>query len=400
MPEQLTPQDQWETQFEVPLPGEPRNIGPLRTLFQRLLNRTERLKNRVADILGLPWDATPPDTLAGLTRRVSALETAQDAVRNAPTITPSPGDWLLGGKDIGTGVGKLPIGPSVNRIPFHAGDGRGVELKGAHSVAHLAGEFSTATGKGRWVRLLKITLDGNYRGARGEIWFGRAHDIGSLSSRLGYYVGNRVLPTSEVRLALAPGLPGFGEGGTGVITDAAIVQVGANTYELWVQVYTDSYALYVAWHHQGAVTNTSQISYAPLQADSLPTPVSGGLNVQWSTLSSSDPSLGWFGRIVQGGVNSNGSYIRYDDGTQIAFHTYPGGKSTFTWTYPAAFITAPVVQALMRKSGIDSPTVVALDSDPTTTSATLKRWWWGKPGSAFAEAGLEPVHLVAIGRWK
>ena len=397
MPKNLTPQDQWETEFKVPLPGEPRNIGPLEALFQRLLNRTEHLRNRIGAILGAPWDSNPPSTIVQLHDRTSALEAQLDAVRNAPTITPSPGDWLLGGRASGIGVGKLPIGPGVNRIPFHDKDGRGVELQGAYSVAHLAGEFSTAAGEGRWVRLLKITLDGDYRGARGEIWLGRVHDIGSASSRLGYYVGSRK-STNEARLALAPGLPASGESTTGVISDAAIVQVEANTYELWVQVYTDSYKIHVVWHHHGAVYDTSKISYAPLQAASPPIPVSGGLNVQWSTLSSSDPSLGWFGRIVQSGANHNGHYVRYDDGTQIAFYTYPGGKQTFTWTYPAAFIEAPVVQALTRKSGADSPLVVVLDSDPTNTSATLKRWWW--TWSSFADAGAEPIHLVAIGRWK
>jgi hypothetical protein len=74
MPKRINPQDQWETDFLVPLPGEPRNIGPLETLFQRLLNRTERLKNRIGAILGLPWDATPPDTIAGLAIRLNTLE--------------------------------------------------------------------------------------------------------------------------------------------------------------------------------------------------------------------------------------------------------------------------------------------------------------------------------------
>jgi hypothetical protein len=46
----------------------------LEALFQKLLNRTERLKSRIAAILGLPWDATPPDTLAGLASRLSTLE--------------------------------------------------------------------------------------------------------------------------------------------------------------------------------------------------------------------------------------------------------------------------------------------------------------------------------------
>jgi len=91
MPRNLTPEDRWETDFQVPIPGEPRNIGPLEILFQRLLNRTERLKNRLGAILGLPWDATLPDTLTGLAGRVSTLETNQgsttlSAHRNAATL--------------------------------------------------------------------------------------------------------------------------------------------------------------------------------------------------------------------------------------------------------------------------------------------------------------------------
>jgi len=79
MPKNLTPEDRWETDFQVPLPGEPRRIGPLEVLFQGLLNRTERLKNRIAAILGTDWDATPPDTLAGLAGRLSALESGVGA---------------------------------------------------------------------------------------------------------------------------------------------------------------------------------------------------------------------------------------------------------------------------------------------------------------------------------
>jgi hypothetical protein len=74
MPKSLTPQDSWETEFQVPIPGEPRSIGPLEALFQKLLNRTERLKSRIAAILGTAWDAAPPDTLAGLVGRVGAVE--------------------------------------------------------------------------------------------------------------------------------------------------------------------------------------------------------------------------------------------------------------------------------------------------------------------------------------
>ncbi len=94
MPKRINPQDQWETDFLVPLPGEPRNIGPLETLFQRLLNRTERLKNRIGAILGTAWDSTPPDTLAGLAGRVGTLESL--AAGNAHLdrgFVDSPVDW-------------------------------------------------------------------------------------------------------------------------------------------------------------------------------------------------------------------------------------------------------------------------------------------------------------------
>ena len=91
MPKRINPQDRWEDDFLVPLPGEPRNIGPLEALFQRLLNRTERLKNRIAAILGTAWDATPPDTITGLAGRVRTLETNQggttlSAHRSAPVL--------------------------------------------------------------------------------------------------------------------------------------------------------------------------------------------------------------------------------------------------------------------------------------------------------------------------
>ncbi len=74
MPRRLIAEDLWETEFEVPLPGEPRRIGPLATLFQRLLNRTERLKNYLSTVLGLPWESVPPYTLADLAERVDNLE--------------------------------------------------------------------------------------------------------------------------------------------------------------------------------------------------------------------------------------------------------------------------------------------------------------------------------------
>lgn len=321
---------------------------------------------------------------------------ATKRIRDLTIGTPAAGDYLVVDPVSGSTY-KMPIGPGVNRIPFHDEDGRGVELKGVHSVAHLAGESVVAGGGGRWFRLFQITLDGNYQAARGEIWFGRAHDGNFLSSRLGYYVGSTILPTNEARLALAPGLPASGESTTGVITDAAIVQVGANTYELWVQAYTDAYPINIAWHHHGAVSGPSKISYAPLQAASLPTPVSGGLNVRWSTLSSSSASLGWFGRIVQSGSNSNGSYICYDDGTQICWAKCVGsGPSPQTITYPAAFVSPP---SLVITSADWPALQFSIDSTVGYGTISQKILKYNADGTAYTgtAGGFD---YIAIGRWK
>jgi len=177
MPRNLTPDDRWETDFQVPLPGEPRSIGPLEILFQRLLNRTERLKGRIGAILGLPWDATPPDTLAGLAGRVSTLEGSQveqalsahrsaatldhpdgsvtaaklDAVRNAPTITPSLQDWLLGGLASGTGVGKFSIGALLNVLSDSNSNSNGSYARFADGTQICWASHSPASfGEAQW----------------------------------------------------------------------------------------------------------------------------------------------------------------------------------------------------------------------------------------------------------
>lgn len=95
MPKRLTPQNQWETDFQVPIPGEPRNIGPLELLFQRLLNRTERLKGRIAEILGLPWDATPPATLAALHTRLQSVEASVGEIPDGSVTTSKLADGAV-----------------------------------------------------------------------------------------------------------------------------------------------------------------------------------------------------------------------------------------------------------------------------------------------------------------
>ncbi len=153
----------------------------------------------------------------------------------------------------------------------------------------------------------------------------------------------------------------------------------------------------VVWYHQGAAREPHNVLYAFGQAANPPAPISGGLNVRWSSLSSTDQSLGWFGRIVERGLNSNGRYVRYDDGTQVCWFTFAGTGQVFDWVYPAAFVEAPVVQATIAKENTDTPSVINLDAPPTATLATLKRWNISLTGLGEA-TGV--VHLMAIGRWK
>jgi hypothetical protein len=145
MPRNLTPEDRWETEFQVPVPGEPRRIGPLETLFQKLLNRTERLKERIAAIMGTSWDATPPDTLAGLAGRVSTLEANQggatlSAHRSAATLDHPDGS--VTSEKIADGAvtpAKLASGAAVANIGYIPVNRAGDTMTGTLTVPSLSG---------------------------------------------------------------------------------------------------------------------------------------------------------------------------------------------------------------------------------------------------------------------
>jgi len=97
------------------------------------------------------------------------------------------------------------------------------------------------------------------------------------------------------------------------------------------------------------------------------------------------------------GSNANGSYVRLPDGTQICWGTTAGSAQTETWTYPAAFVAAPVVSVGVQKSASDTPVAANFDAAPSATSVSIKKWAW--TGSTFGSTTTQPVNLVAIGRW-
>jgi hypothetical protein len=340
MPKRINPQDQWEIDFQVPIPGEPRNIGPLEILFQKLLNRTERLKNRLGAILGLPWDATPPDTLAGLAGRVSTLESNQGGttlaahrsaptldhpngsvtaeklapVRNAPTITPSPGDWLLGGLASGTGVGKVPIG-QASGVPL-------LNASGALASADAYLSRGSVTSAVDWNTLITA---GVYEVASGAFGTGSANTPPAVTQQ-GHLL---VLKTS-----------------------------GATT-QVYVPRDSDP-GIY--WRQYNGTT--------------------------WSS---------WATAGVMYGENSNGQFIRYPDGTQICWAVVVGaGPDPQTVTYPAAFVSPPSVVVTPSDW---PPAHISVDSQwgYGTTQQRFRKY--NADGTVYT-GSFYFFDYIAIGRWK
>jgi hypothetical protein len=343
MPKRLTPEDRWESDFEVPIPGDPRRIGPLEVLFQRLLNRTERLKNRIAAILGLPWDATPPDTLVGLAERLGTLEAGQGGttlaahrtapvldhpdssvtaqklapVRDAPTITPSPGDWLLGGLASGTGVGKVPIG-LANGIPL-------LNSAGALAASNAYLDRGLISGPVDWNSL---TEAGVYK----------IHNAAFGSGAANY-------PPTSYEYGILLVFRSY--------SPAAIVQV-------YIPHMNDDYIYFrEAW---------SQTDWSPWRA---------------------------VGAVY--GSNSNGSYVRFADGTQICWAAAVGaGPDPQTVTYPAAFASPPAV-VVTPAEWVAGHISVDSQWEYGTTQQRFRKY--DAVGNTYTGSFLQ-FNYIAIGRWK
>ncbi|GAB6940718.1 pyocin knob domain-containing protein [Thermus brockianus] len=321
MPKRLTPEDRWETEFEVPVPNDPRRIGPLEVLFQRMLNRTERLKNRIAAILGLPWDATPPDTLAGLAGRVGTLESNQGGTTLSAHRTAS----VLDHPDGSVTTPKL--------------------ADGAVTLAKLA---SAILGQPNGLPLL--------------------NSAGALAASDGYLSRGSVTSAVDWNTLTAAGVYEIASFGTGSAnTPPAVTQQGhllvLKTSGATTQVYVpkgDDPGIY--WRQYAGGT--------------------------WST---------WATAGVMYGSNSNGSYIRFADGTQICWGINAGkGPDPQTITYPAAFSSPPAV-------------IVTPSDWPAAHISVDSMWGYGTTQQKFRKYNADGsvytgvaygFDYIAIGRWK
>lgn len=119
--------------------------------------------------------------------------------------------------------------------------------------------------------------------------------------------------------------------------------------------------------------------------------------------------------VIEYGSNTNGEYVRFADGTQIAWHavlaTYNDPLQLLTtWTFPAAFIAAPRVQAtLLHDSTVTVYTATGqvaymgpVRYDQAVTTGTTTRVVVTHDGSVggYQTGDQIMVSVQAIGRWK
>jgi hypothetical protein len=173
-----------------------------------------------------------------------------------------------------------------------------------------------------------------------------------------------------------------------IVTNAILLQTDANTLELWAHFPGGNvYVSGVVGSSMGDVELTPYGDVASLVQDTAPTPISGGLYLEWATATVNQTLLGP-GNIVAASRGATSGYIRYDNGIQIAWATITVGSGS--WTYPAAFASAPQVQATAQDT---APRLAIITSVSPTAAGVLRTDLSGATQSG-------TVYLWAIGLWK
>jgi hypothetical protein len=118
------------------------------------------------------------------------------------------------------------------------------------------------------------------------------------------------------------------------------------------------------------------------------------------------------GALIESGLNSNGAYIRWADGTQICsqagsinptmatasgalFSNDEAGQ--YVWTFPAAFVAIPTMSSGVSRATFDSRRVFITYNGDNPVTATQAKLSFASTTSA-ASLGLR-LHAVAFGRW-
>ncbi len=109
---------------------------------------------------------------------------------------------------------------------------------------------------------------------------------------------------------------------------------------------------------------------------------------------------------IQSGSNANGSWIKFADGTMICWRvanvsldcTLVAGASYVStdksWTYPKPFIAIPAVSVSILGTSSGALWVGGGASATSATVAYYRAWAYATTTQS------NPVHTIAIGRWK
>lgn len=109
------------------------------------------------------------------------------------------------------------------------------------------------------------------------------------------------------------------------------------------------------------------------------------------------------GAIIQRGINSNGEFVRFADGTQICWRevsvelsintAFLGGYRSAgqNTTYPAAFIAAPICAVL--------PINATAFGAAAHSASSMLSWSWVATAVSSQTSAPRTVQLIAIGRW-
>ena len=108
--------------------------------------------------------------------------------------------------------------------------------------------------------------------------------------------------------------------------------------------------------------------------------------------------------ITESGTNENGSYIRFDDGTQICYHSMTATGATAdrmsaTWTLPSAMIDSNYsVSSAFRNTGFPSDLPTMVGGVRAKTKGSVRIDLINTVHDVSAES--RTVYSMAIGRWK
>lgn len=138
-----------------------------------------------------------------------------------------------------------------------------------------------------------------------------------------------------------------------------------------------------------AVLHVQRISAVALVESLTPLEVSKGV---WIRSFNSGVWTAWARAVNdERGSNANGEYVRFADGTQICTRALTASSSAgVTWTFPAAFVAAPVVNGNAVATVLSA---VCLDAAPSATAVTLSVR--DKADARRADV----MQLMAVGRW-